>query len=41
MEKEKTVDELLEELGWGWLPTTLAVCFVVVYCLVGWLDASW
>ncbi|MED5050602.1 hypothetical protein P9850_01795 [Anoxybacillus rupiensis] len=38
MEQEKTVDELLDELDWGWLPLLLVVLWVVVYGLVGWLD---
>ena len=39
MEREKTVDELLDELGWGWLPITLFACFFILYCVVGWLEA--
>jgi hypothetical protein len=39
MEKErKTVDELLEELGWSWLPVLLGTLFVVVYFIVDILD---
>jgi hypothetical protein len=34
MEKEKTVDELLEELGWGWLPEILFVVWIMVYFVV-------
>jgi hypothetical protein len=41
MEREKTVDELLNELGWSWLPVTLAGILLMVYCVVGWLDVSW
>jgi hypothetical protein len=38
MEKEKTVDELLDELGWSWLPTALWIGFMALYFVVGWLD---
>jgi hypothetical protein len=38
MEKEKTVDELLDELGWGWLPFTVGgMIFFVTAILPGWL----
>jgi hypothetical protein len=38
MKKEKTVDELLEDLGWGWLPEILIAVLVVVYCVVSVLE---
>ncbi|WP_267907063.1 hypothetical protein [Thermaerobacillus caldiproteolyticus] len=39
MEKEKTVDELLDELGWSWLPCVLFfITFLFPLLLVGWLE---
>lgn len=32
------LDELLEELGWSWLPPALVFGWVVVYFVVGWMD---
>jgi hypothetical protein len=37
MNKEKTVDELLDELGWGWLPFAVAGFNIALYLLGGWL----
>lgn len=36
--KEQTVDELLEELGWGWLPVLLGMTIVMIYFIVDILD---
>jgi hypothetical protein len=38
MEKEKTVDELLDELGWSWLPFVFGIIiFFLTSILPGWL----
>lgn len=36
--KEKTLDDLVEELGRGWLPVLLAMPIVIVYFIVDILD---
>lgn len=38
MEQEKTVDELLDELGWWWFPYLLFALVFGPFLLVGWLE---
>jgi hypothetical protein len=38
MEREKSVDELLDELGWGWFPEILVIAFIITYFIVDILE---